>query len=216
MHEEETDTESEGHALVDGITPDNAFEDVEDGSDDDEGLLLYTPALHLRRMATEDGYEEEVMEPSQILTFRNTAYNTGDRPVMNILESQSQLPPVQDDHPNMLEGEQPVFFVPSEPAKEPRQSVTRSKSKVRKEDIPLQASAPIFERNRCTITIDRGDFEGAAERSRRTRSYLAASDTSTESSYAIEWCIGTVLRDGDTAIVVSVIETDAKSGSSMS
>lgn len=42
------------------------------------------------------------------------------------------------------------------------------------------------------------------------RRYLVACDLSEESVYAIEWAIGTVLRDGDEAIVVSVIETDTK------
>lgn len=50
----------------------------------------------------------------------------------------------------------------------------------------------------------------AAQESRRVRSYLVASDLSEESYYAIEWAIGTVLRDGDDCVVVSVIETDTK------
>ena len=50
----------------------------------------------------------------------------------------------------------------------------------------------------------------AAEKSRRVRSFLVASDLSDEARYAVEWAIGTVLRDGDSAIFVTVIETDTK------
>lgn len=61
----------------------------------------------------------------------------------------------------------------------------------------------------CAVT-DRESREKAANKSRRVRKYLVACDLSDESVYAIEWAIGTVLRDGDSAIVVSVIETDTK------
>lgn len=54
------------------------------------------------------------------------------------------------------------------------------------------------------------DRRESASKARRVRRYLVACDLSEESVYAIEWAIGTVLRDGDEAIVVSVIETDTK------
>lgn len=74
----------------------------------------------------------------------------------------------------------------------------------------LTASRPIFERNRCTITLIHGDYETLSKESKRPKRYIVASDGSAESSYAIEWTIGTVLRDGDEMLVVSVMETDAK------
>ncbi|MCO5573475.1 hypothetical protein L7F22_027246 [Adiantum nelumboides] len=74
----------------------------------------------------------------------------------------------------------------------------------------LTASRPIFEKNRCTITLIHGDYEKFANESKRPRRYIAASDGSEESSYAIEWTIGTVLRDGDEMLIVSVMETDTK------
>lgn len=74
----------------------------------------------------------------------------------------------------------------------------------------LTASRPIFEKNRCTITLVHGEYERYSKESKRPRRYIVASDGSEESSYAIEWTIGTVLRDGDEMLVVSMMETDTK------
>ncbi|SPC64425.1 uncharacterized protein UHOD_07271 [Ustilago sp. UG-2017b] len=76
--------------------------------------------------------------------------------------------------------------------------------------LSLATSRPKFERNRCTITISHGESDAAAKASKRPKRYVVASDGSEESSYAVEWTIGTVLRDGDEMLVVSVMETDTK------
>lgn len=47
----------------------------------------------------------------------------------------------------------------------------------------------------------------AGERSIRT--YLACSDLSNEATYALEWTIGTILRDGDTILCVYSIEDES-------
>lgn len=75
--------------------------------------------------------------------------------------------------------------------------------------LPLVAGRPVYEKNRCTVTLTHGDPE-TASKGRRTRTYIVASDLSEESLFAIEWAIGTVLREGDTCILVSVMETDTK------
>jgi hypothetical protein len=93
-------------------------------------------------------------------------------------------------------------------------SVSDSKGEEKKDaDVKsrqLTASRPIFEKNRCTITLIHGDYETMSKESKRPKRYIVASDGSAESSYAIEWTIGTVLRDGDETLIVSVMETDAK------
>lgn len=76
--------------------------------------------------------------------------------------------------------------------------------------MSLHTSRPLFERNRCTLTIIHGEYDEAAKRSKRPKRYVVASDGSEESSWAIEWTIGTVLRDGDETLIVSVMETDTK------
>jgi len=62
------------------------------------------------------------------------------------------------------------------------------------ETLPLKTARPLFQRDRCTITMTQGDPEASE---RRRRMYIVASDLSEESRYAVEWGIGTVLRDGD-------------------
>jgi hypothetical protein len=74
----------------------------------------------------------------------------------------------------------------------------RRRKSNRPEPLPLQTGRPVFQRDRCTITLTHGDPARAlAESGRRPRRYVVASDLSDESRYAIEWGIGTVLRDGD-------------------
>ncbi|RPA81035.1 hypothetical protein BJ508DRAFT_184123, partial [Ascobolus immersus RN42] len=68
------------------------------------------------------------------------------------------------------------------------------------------------ETNRAIRSITRGDFDElqneAEMGNRRQRSYLVATDLSAEAAYALEWTIGTVLRDGDTLLAISAMEED--------
>jgi hypothetical protein len=74
----------------------------------------------------------------------------------------------------------------------------RRRKSTRPEPLSLQTGRPAFQRDRCTITLTQGDPERVLkEGSRRPRRYVIASDLSDESRYAVEWGIGTVLRDGD-------------------
>lgn len=84
-----------------------------------------------------------------------------------------------------------------------------------KNELRLQSGRPIYERNRCTITLTHGDPDGhvendASRKARKKKTYVVASDLSEESYYAIEWAIGTVLRNGDELLYVTVMETDSK------
>jgi hypothetical protein len=85
----------------------------------------------------------------------------------------------------------------------------RRRKSNRHEPLQLVTSRPIFQRDRCTITISQGDPEGKLG-DRRRRRYLVASDMSEESRYALEWGIGTVLRDGDEMMIVTVVENEGK------
>ncbi len=59
-------------------------------------------------------------------------------------------------------------------------------------------------------TIYRGDFgkmqKEAHETQRRVRKYLVATDLSEEAAHALEWTIGTVLRDGDTLLAIYCVD----------
>lgn len=85
----------------------------------------------------------------------------------------------------------------------------RRRKSVKHEPLAYKTSRPIFQRDRCTITITQGDPAGTLG-DRRKRRYVVASDLSEESRYAVEWAIGTVLRDGDDLLIVTVIENEGK------
>lgn len=79
----------------------------------------------------------------------------------------------------------------------------RRKSTRPQDTLPLDTSRPVFQRDRCTITVTHGSPEKSLEESgRRPKRYVLASDLSDESRYALEWGIGTVLRDGDEMYVL--------------
>ena len=66
--------------------------------------------------------------------------------------------------------------------------------------------------SRCVRTIYRGDFakmqREAHDNQRRVRKYLCATDLSDEAAHALEWTIGTVLRDGDTLLAVYCVDEE--------
>ncbi|KAI8628461.1 adenine nucleotide alpha hydrolases-like protein [Xylariaceae sp. FL1651] len=66
--------------------------------------------------------------------------------------------------------------------------------------------------HRSIRIIYRGEFpkiqREAEEEHRRLRKYLVATDLSDESTHALEWAIGTVLRDGDTLIAMYCMDEE--------
>ena len=77
---------------------------------------------------------------------------------------------------------------------------------------PLDTKVP----DRHVRMIIRGDWSGihkVAEAGDKTvRTYLACTDLSQEATYALEWTVGTIMRDGDTLLAIYSIEHDAASG----
>jgi hypothetical protein len=78
---------------------------------------------------------------------------------------------------------------------------------------PIQSSP---EAHRCVRQVIRGNydkFQDDAEAGlRRQRVYLVATDISEEAAYALEWTIGTVLRDGDTLLAVYAVDEETGIG----
>lgn len=68
------------------------------------------------------------------------------------------------------------------------------------------------EAHRAIRLIYRGEYnkiaQAAEEENRRLRKYLVATDLSDESTHALEWAIGTVLRDGDTLIAIYCVDEE--------
>ena len=77
---------------------------------------------------------------------------------------------------------------------------------------PVDSSIP----HRVLRTIIRGEFskiqQEADDGSRRLRTYLVATDLSAEAAYALEWTIGTVLRDGDTLLAFYCVDEETGAG----
>ncbi|KAI1263299.1 hypothetical protein F5Y18DRAFT_135328 [Xylariaceae sp. FL1019] len=67
--------------------------------------------------------------------------------------------------------------------------------------------------HRSIRLIYRGEYpkiqREAEEEHRRLRKYLVATDLSDESTHALEWAIGTVLRDGDTLIAMDCLDEES-------
>lgn len=65
---------------------------------------------------------------------------------------------------------------------------------------------------RSVQTIYRGDFakmqQEAHDNQRRVRKYLVATDLSDEAAHALEWTVGTVLRDGDTLLAIYCVDEE--------
>ncbi|KAF2737075.1 hypothetical protein EJ04DRAFT_135705 [Polyplosphaeria fusca] len=72
------------------------------------------------------------------------------------------------------------------------------------------------EAHRCVRQIVRGKWQtfldDADNGLRRQRVYLVATDISEEAAYALEWTIGTVLRDGDTLLAVYAVDEETGLG----
>jgi nucleotide-binding universal stress UspA family protein len=68
------------------------------------------------------------------------------------------------------------------------------------------------ESHRAIRIITRGEYgkivQDCEDEHRRLRKYLVATDLSEESTHALEWAIGTVLRDGDTLIAIYCVDEE--------
>ena len=72
--------------------------------------------------------------------------------------------------------------------------------------------------HRVIRQVIRGDYayfqHEAEEGRRRQRVYLVATDLSPEAEYALEWTIGTILRDGDTLLALYAVDEEGGTGAS--
>jgi hypothetical protein len=187
------------------VRPRTAFTDDGDDSDND---------LNGGNGETDDeddnwsGDEGDLFDP---VTERNTEHNSIVAPV---------APQDLDADADPL-GEGVNVVVPPDPyfpstlnagpssARNKGRNPRRRKSTRHHEPLALATSRPIFQRDRCTITITQGDPDARGGKRKR---YIVASDLSEESRYAVEWGIGTVIRDGDEMMIVNIMENEAKGG----
>lgn len=157
-----------------------------------------------------DAEEDPLLES----TLRNTMYNahaltgTTDMSEMTNYEDEELLDPAADEFqtaPNI------VFSRSEREVETQRVLLTNNELPTSQPGRPpLVHHGRVFERNRCTVTMTYGDYENCAKTIKRPKRYIVASDGSEGSQYAINWAMGTVLRDGDETLIISVMETDTK------
>ena len=180
-----TQSDAESDAEMARIRPRNAFS-FSSVSDDESG-----------DETEDDGSSEDSWNEDEAGFDDITEQNT---------EANALVPPtnaVDQDVPDYL-GEGVNVIMPPEPyfpstlnggqGRNPR----RRKSMKPQDTLPLNTSRPTFQRDRCIITVTHGSPEATHKETRKPgKRYVLASDLSEESRYALEWGIGTVLRDGD-------------------
>lgn len=121
---------------------------------------------------------------------------------------------------------QTSFDIPTPPTQSAAGTPYGSEDEAERDDIhraqrlPMSMSAvDNLVPNRSIRTIIRGNFAAiqneAEEGRRRQRKYVLATDLSEESVYAMEWAIGTVLRDGDTMYCLYAMHEDPNASSSV-
>jgi hypothetical protein len=76
--------------------------------------------------------------------------------------------------------------------------------------LAIHESPIIHSPDRTVMEIIRGEFKELEKDGefKRQRKYLVSSDLSPQATYAMEWAIGTVLREGDTLYVVQALGKD--------
>ena len=144
---------------------------------------------------SDDSWSDDHFDP---VTERNTETNA------------ALIPPTVNEEGTFADplGEGVNVVIPPEPyfpstlnssAHQPRRRKS-TKSHVH-DRLSVVTSRPVFQRDRCTIKLTQGDPDAALEK-RKQRTYVLLSDLSDESRYAMEWGIGTVIRDGDKLYVI--------------
>lgn len=180
LSQSDVESDSEGVAPRRSIRPRNAFSQSATSDDEsaDEG--------------DSDESEESWSENDEFdsITEQNTERNA--LIPAETLEDGIEAPDPLGEGVNIIVPPEP-YFPSTLNARNPRR-----KKSLKHEPQPIRTSRPIFQRDRCTITLTQGEPRHALEVSnRRSRRYVVASDLSEESRYAVEWGVGTVLRDGD-------------------
>ncbi|KAG0148090.1 hypothetical protein CROQUDRAFT_41860 [Cronartium quercuum f. sp. fusiforme G11] len=212
--------ESDGKSVAD-VTPRTAFDQTSDSEEDSNSSVGSSNISE-----DEDDEVFDYIHDETILA--NTTANASAITPIDYLQSSDQPVPFIDQAPNLTSPPPtPIPFSSTDIPKGTRNRLVSRKSSMaskssslrRKKSthapgghvkLPLVVSRPIYEKNRCTITIEHGDRTRALEKSGRTRFYIVASDLSEDSRYAIEWTIGTVLRQGDECLIITAIETETK------
>lgn len=171
--------QSDADSDTDSVRPRNAFGRGDSPSDSDE---------------EDDEEDEDESDHFDELTEGNTEKNAAITAMDNTQDE------IVDHEPDPL-GEGVNVVRPDEPLFQPHPSIGQGTNPRRKRTLkdnllPLKTASPLFQKDRCTVAITHGDPSAYCQ-NRTVRKYMVASDLSEEAKYAVEWGIGTVLKDGD-------------------
>ncbi|TCD70149.1 hypothetical protein EIP91_004619 [Steccherinum ochraceum] len=194
-------SDAESDAEISRIRPRNAFSL---GGDDDSEA-----EAEAETEDDDDSDEESWSEADDVdpVTSRNTERNAL-IPADAVDADTTDVPDPLGEGVNVVIAPEPYF--PSTLNASSGRNPRRRKSRPH-DLLHLDTSRPVFQRDRCTITLTHGEPGRILEQNgRRSKRYVLASDLSEESRYALEWGIGTVLRDGDEMLIVNVVENEAK------
>ncbi|KAL2755945.1 hypothetical protein ACRALDRAFT_1082010 [Sodiomyces alcalophilus JCM 7366] len=132
-------------------------------------------------------------------------------------------PPVTVAGPSGTRSSKPGIHPSTEfdhnPGSEPRSAVAsedeREVTDIKRAQKLAFRMTPIIstaESSRSVRIIYRGEYDElvktAEEDNRRLRKYMVATDLSEESNHALEWTVGTVLRDGDTLLAIYCVDDE--------
>jgi hypothetical protein len=180
-------TEGEGETEDEGWSEDDLFDPVTSRNTEKNALITPIPTTDLDGASLVDGDPDADVDPDP----------TG--------EGVNVVVPPEPYFPSSLN----TYSAGDPSYARGKRNPRRKKSTRGHEPLPLSTSRPLFQRDRCTITISQGDPQGKLG-TRRKRRYIVASDLSEESQYALEWGIGTVIRDGDELMIVTVVENESR------
>ncbi|KAI0372192.1 hypothetical protein BV20DRAFT_1050948 [Pilatotrama ljubarskyi] len=195
LSQSDAESETEASSRSSSIRPRNAFS-LSAQSDDESGEEFDDD---------QSGSEESWSETDQDLDDI-TELNTERNAIIPAASVEQDVPDYLGEGVNVIMPPEP-YFPSTLNGRNPR----RRKSTKPQDTLPLVTSRPVFQRDRCAITVTHGDPERVRQETGKPgKRYVLASDLSEESRYALEWGIGTVLRDGDEMIIVTVVENESK------
>lgn len=223
--ESEGDT---GRVPMDKVPEDAA---VESSDDEQESSASDDETRGRDRVPQSKSAEEESPAPDSARTDDNDSRNTSpDQPKHPVPHSQiiksmlepsiSVTSPTGEKMPNVSSGVHP-------PSNFDQRRLSMSATSNTDDDEDAIAKAKTLGLNispldtkvidRHVRMIIRGDWmklhKEAVTGNRNTRTYLACTDLSVEATYAMEWTVGTIMRDGDTLLAIYAIEDENASES---
>lgn len=161
--------------------------------------------------------------PATTVTTTTTAKGALDiSPIVNPTSIQREIEEESDTDDELIRITEANRFIPantqptqSTQQQRPRSKSLRSQSVSTRRHLLVFADTPTITKKSDRIIVSNrygagpeGSLSSDLKPSRKCRSYLVACDFSDESFHAIEWTMGTMMRDGDKLYIVTAVNRD--------